>query len=317
MTPTRWCLTLALCLAAACSVGAQPLPDLKTLRAMTPEARGDLLRAAAARRVAPAPGLDTEPPGLQILEVASQVDASAAGTHLPVLVKVIDDRSGLQLVAVEAAHPEAGFAMVDELGLLGGRLSVREHLALRPHPLSRPGIWQVMRVWALDMAGNLMLCELECVRGITGNRHSFRVTGRPQDSQPPTLLAGRIETPRLHLSQPAPGTMDVLPWARVTLTVTDAGGAGVQTAYATACTPEGLDCLVLQAADATGLGSDRRVMRLSGQVWPEMARGSYRLRTLLLRDQAGNQTELLSSDFGGDTDFAAWFGNQRTIEIRR
>jgi hypothetical protein len=249
--------------------------------------------------------------------VGEQVDASVAGAHLPVRVGVIDDRSGLQLIAVEAVHPEAGYAMVDELGLLGGRLHVQERLALRPHPMSRPGIWQVIRVWALDVAGNLMLCELECVRGITGNRHVFSVAGRTLDPLPPAVQAGRIETPRLHLSQPAPGTRDVMPWARLTLTVTDAGGAGVQAAQASACTADGLNCLVLQAADTTAFWRERRVMRLSGQTWAGMPRGTYRLHTLVMRDQSGNQTELLSSDFGGSTDFAVWFGEQRTIDIRR
>ena len=57
-------------------------------------------------------------------------------------------------------------------------------------------------------------------------------------------------------------------------------------------------------------------LSLGGQLPPEQTPGLYSLHSVSLYDAAGNYSEQVSIDFGGNIDFADYFPSTKIVVVR-
>ncbi|MFO1337659.1 MAG: hypothetical protein U1F53_05400 [Burkholderiaceae bacterium] len=314
----------AACLAAAAGV-AVPTQAAVVLgeQALSPQARLQAhQQLSRERRAALGAGgqLDSMPPTLNRFTVEGDVDAQAALPSATLNLSLTDDLSGLQTWIINLVGPSGQMVQrVEGISTGQRRLDGRVSVGAAPVatvPLSRysePGVWTVDSVFVSDAAYNMRIYDHDALAAM--GRASFTVRNDGgYDKLGPRLLAGRIETKRVSLSTPPPGTWEgTLPTMSVGLRVVDDGNtavAGPQDAIAAFCLPDRygncVDRFELQG-HVNEVGRRSASLRLGGQPRADQTPGRYILYYVFLSDLARNATVLTTSVLGGETDFSALF----------
>jgi hypothetical protein len=256
------------------------------------------------------------------------VDAQAAVPSAIANLSITDDLAGLQTWIVTLVGPSGQMVQRVEGRSTGQRrLEGRVSLGAAPVatvPFSRysePGTWTVDSVFISDANYNARYYGRDELAAM--GRTSFTVQNPAGfDKAGPRLLGGVIETRRVSLSTPPPGTWDGTPpvMAAALRTVDDGNGAiaGPAEAIAAFCLPnryhDCVDRFELQG-HANEYGRRSATLRLGGQPRADQTPGQYILQYVVLNDEARNMTVLTSQLAGGETDFSQVFpGTTITIE---
>jgi hypothetical protein len=119
-----------------------------------------------------------------------------------------------------------------------------------------------------------------------------------------------VLTPALSLSTTHPGTNQP-PFAAIKIDVVDSGNtavAGIDRVSATFCLADSSRCISVTDNEASQHHAKSGFLRLGGQISPGYhTPGVYKLHNVSLGDRAGNVQFLMSTEFGGVTDFSAYF----------
>ena len=155
--------------------------------------------------------------------------------------------------------------------------------------------------------------------------HSFTLINNGGfDITPPLFDSGAISTPSVKLSKPPKGTpAGTPPYVAADITVTDQGNgaiSGLYEAIVTMCLPNGTggcrDTMTLDGlTNKTGLLSNTVIT--GTQLRANQTPGQYQVYSLELRDVADNDELLLSSNFGGSTNFHNYFPQGITIFVNQ
>ncbi|HEX5686898.1 MAG TPA: hypothetical protein VFY73_23045 [Ideonella sp.] len=283
-------------------------------RLLPSHAKAWMLRHAAQQKAARAlksqtAGVDTTAPVLTRFESAASVDVTRAMSSISVAVRAADDMSGVRTGWAYASGPSGQLVNVsffDNLPAkkLSGRMASNE-----VSPFLEPGTYTFEAAFVGDVAGNYSSLDQASLAAL--GKATFVVKNTAGfDRTAPALLSGRVSTPHVSLSAKQPGT-DLSAYIGLTMEAADTGNSalsGVRNAYVTYCLLDQSNCFNL-ASDNTGL--PRRAgpvtLRLGGQVDPAWAAGEYHLTWVVTVDYAENNQQLYGTDFGGPTDFNAYF----------
>lgn len=261
--------------------------------------------------------LDTLDPVLTEVVVAPTYNVARTTPPFSILLKGSDDLSGIRTLLLTALGPSGQrVPSLVELDYPATVLNRRIGLGwgLYNGRLLEPGTWVLESARVVDLAGNPAKYNQAALAAL-GSTPFTVVNGGVYDAVAPTLTSGKILTPSISLSGPAVGTSDQAPFAGVKLTVVDTGSttvAGVASAAVAFCLADESRCLDLLAlpnatnSSTVTLTAGQQVSGALGQV-----PGDYLLYEVVLIDQAGNMRELLSTQFGGTTDFSLLFPSTR------
>ena len=302
--------TLGTGLAAAAT--AEPV-DMEALRHMTAAqarawAQQKIASQQATRAQRSTAKVDVVPPVLTAIEAPASVDAMAPASSF-IAIKATDELSGVRWGYAYATGPN-GQSVAAFLGLMLPSKKYTGGMSLSQlTPFSQPGVYTVNDVYLFDLADNVAHFD-EAALAALGGHTSFVVSNtRGYDTKVPVLRTGKILTPQLSLSSTAPGTTKA-PHAAIQISAADVGDtvvSGVSAARADFCTLDESACFSLDANDMRDGTSS--TMRPSGEVSTGLGHlpGEYHLRNMQIFDYAGNSVFLYSTEFGGSTDFSAYF----------
>lgn len=251
---------------------------------------------------------DTMPPSVRAIQVGTAVDLGVTTSQLLVDLTIADDLSGLGDIYLSLSGPNG---LSDHAAMYGGgSTNFRERVAVPLSPFLAPGPWEITAIQGYDRAGNHFYVAEEALRALGNTR--FTVTNKATDTKPPKLLSGKVLTPAVSRSVPVAGTSLPYNEVRAQVMVSDAGNrviSGIAFATLTYCLADASKCIVMSNYARNVYGEAKRTLPLSGSVWPYDTIGSYRLSTVNLRDNAGNERWYTGTEFGGDTDFSAMFSS--------
>lgn len=264
-----------------------------------------------------AAAIDLTLPVLTALSAGSTLDVGKATPPFSVLVKAQDDLSGVLGVAYFATGPSGQRIF----GVLSGDypalgLSRRGGFAqMYVGRLLEPGAWVVTEAAVTDGAGNIATYDSAALAAL-GNTKFKVINPGTYDAVAPTLTSGQILTPTVSLSAFAKGTPNLAPYVGIKLTASDTGStavAGLAGAGATFCVADASRCIDLAVTTPNGGNQPSGTLVLGSQVASVLGQspGDYVLSAVLLWDQAGNVRELVSTAFGGTTNFGKYFASTR------
>lgn len=309
-------LAAGLCVLAQATPAAQSASFAGTgLQAVPSHIRAQIAARASARRASnsqqTAGTLDKLPPTLTAFDALALVDVGVPGSALSVSFKATDDLSGVGWVYAWAYGPSGqmvnvSFAEFVPLTKFGGKM----HSNGIPAFLE-PGVYTFIGAYIEDFAGNGQ--NIDGATLATLGKVSFTVKNKKGfDTTPPTLVSGKIVTPRVDLSIPHAGTEYDPAFVQVAVSATDAGNSavsGVQYASAVFCTIDISACIstVSNSSETDPLASSAN-LRLGTRVSQDMNQpGDYVLQSVMVVDFAGNSKSWYSTVFGGQTDFSTYF----------
>jgi hypothetical protein len=260
---------------------------------------------------------DTTPPAFTSFNAVSAVDVAVPETRITVAFKAVDDLSGVRSGFAWATSPSGHDYQVSFWNnlpgtSLGGKLVSFEALS----PFMEPGTYTFTGAFVSDAAGNSTFLDASGLAAL--GRTTFVVKNRKGfDTTPPKLASATVATPVVSLTGFQPGT-NQLPFVGVVIKATDSGNsavAGVRGIDARYCQLDGSGCFDLLGTDAVEARQALLTMRLGHQLAPTDKAGEYRLQSLHIFDFAGNSEVMLSTEFGGDTDFGAFFASGSAITV--
>lgn len=296
----------------AVPANAEPA-NMDALRHMTASqarawAEQQIARQNATRAERSAAKADVVAPVLTAIEAPAPVDALAPKSSF-IAIKATDDLSGVRWGYAYATGP-SGQSVVAFLGMslpskkYSGGMSMSQLT-----PFSEPGAYVVTDVYLWDLADNMAHFD-EAALAALGGTTSFVVKNEHgYDTKGPILRSGKVLTPQLSLSHMTPGTTKG-PYAALQVNAADIGDtavAGVSAARAEFCIIDYSACFSVDANDMrSGANSS---LRLGGEVNVSNGQlpGEYHLRTLQINDYGDNSLFLMATEFGGGTDFSAYF----------
>ncbi|MGM9487688.1 hypothetical protein [Ideonella sp. YS5] len=286
--------------------------DADALRHMSPRQA----RAALERQVQRSQshssnlGADSTPPVLTAFNAPATFDVGIPDNPMFVPLKATDDRSGVYYAYAYGTGPSGQFVGGSMTNQLPAKSYVGGMEVYTLSGFSEPGTYTFTDLYIADLAGNMR--HLEQAELAALGRTSFVVANkRGHDAQQPVLQAGKVLTPQLSLSASPPGTTHA-PYAGVLLEALDVGAtvvAGVAYASMDFCTLDQSSCFSVWANDTRGSRRAAAIsLRLGGEVSSSsVVAGEYHLRNLWITDYAENTAFLSSTEFGGNTDFSAYF----------
>jgi hypothetical protein len=248
---------------------------------------------------------DTTPPALTVFDAGPTWSMTRGVVPLSILVKGTDDLSGLSHILIEIVGPRGqslfGFADFDSPAKSVSRRVMLN--AFFDGRLIEPGDWNVVRARLVDLAGNPRKVEGAALAAL-GNTV---VNGGTFDNLAPTLVGGQLLTTSVSLSGTAKGTTQA-PFVGLKMTVADSGAtgvAGIASVHAAFCLADESRCLDLMQSAPLGGAATSATVTVGRQVSTVLGHvpGEYLLYEIVLVDHAGNARELLSTAFGGSTDF--------------
>ena len=301
-------------LGASLAVPANAEPaNVEALRHMTASqarawAKQQIARQNANRAERSAARADIVAPVLTAIEAPTSVDALSPASSF-IAIKATDDLSGVRWGYAYATGP-SGQSVVAFLGnslpskKYSGGMSMRELT-----PFSEPGVYAVTDVYLWDLADNMAHFDAAALAALGGTTDFVVKNKRGHDTKAPTLRTGKVLTPQLSLSATTPGTTKG-PYAAMQVNSVDTGDTAVaNVAWASAefCIMDYSACFWLNADDMRGGTSSS--LRMSGEVSVGSGQlpGEYHLRTLQIDDHGRNKLFLMANEFGGGTDFSAYF----------
>lgn len=319
--PAIWALALA---TVAPGLTAAPATQAPDTRAMTPgqrvQAVAEWYRAEHAARAAAAPSQDNQPPVLNRFAIEGDVDAQAPAPAAVADLSITDDLAGVQTWIVTLVGPSGQMVQRVE-GVATGQRRVEGRMSIGAAPVAtvpfsrytEPGTWMVDSLFISDGAYNGRFYGREELAAMGRTSFTVRNPGG-HDKTGPRLLGGVIESKRVSLSTPPPGTWEgTLPNLSAGMRVVDDGNgtiAGPADAIAAFCLPDRyancVDRFELQG-HANEFGRRSATLRLGGQPRADQTPGRYLLQYVVLNDQARNMTVLTTSLLGGETDFSQLF----------
>lgn len=303
---------------AAGGVSAEPMaPSLTVdeLKQLPPALVHRLLQRGwrAPTRTSTQIDLDVTPPTLTAFHAKGRVSANAPADGVLVEVKASDDQSGVSGIQAMAIGPSGHVISTNDTivrpvkvyrGSLGDRFSLTG--------FDEPGTYTF--TWAIvhDFAGNYTQYDQVALAAL--GKVTFEVKNSAgYDYLAPALAAGKIQTPRISLSDTVPGT-DRPPFIGVSIDATDAGNtalAGVNSASAWFCTLDSSRCILASTRYVAAVwppGQAAAKVNMGRALIPDHdAPGNYHLYKVIIDDHAGNLTELTGTEFGGETDFSVYF----------
>lgn len=271
--------------------------------------RATILGALAAASCAGSFGanLDITPPVLLSFKPEAVADATLPSGGFSIDLKASDDLSGIQWIHATAVGPDG-----TQMAFSGWEYSAGKTLSRSLHldglwTYQRPGTYTFVSARLLDAASNAVDYDQAALAALGAT--SFTVKNKGGfDATPPRLVSGKVLTPTLSASAVHPGTEQAAK-AGVEIVAVDAGNtaiSGVGYVSLDFCVISGEACFSLFSR---GLEfkpvPDPVKLRLGASV--SVPPGDYRLRTVGINDQANNSLVLTSTEFGGTTDFSAYF----------
>lgn len=260
---------------------------------------------------------DTTPPALTLFDAGATWSMNRGAVPLSVLVKGTDDLSGLSHILIQAVGPSgqdmAIYASFDyPVKSLSRRVSMSTPFFAGR--LLEPGPWTIVKARLVDWAGNPRKVEGSALTAL-GNTAFTVVNTGAFDNVAPTLTSAQLLTSSVSLSGTAKGTTQA-PFVGIKLGVADSGAsavAGIASVHASFCLADESRCLDLLQSTALGGNAASATITIGRQVSSVLGHvpGEYRLYEIHLVDHAGNLRSLLSTEFGGTTDFGALMGNTR------
>jgi hypothetical protein len=260
---------------------------------------------------------DTTPPTLTQFAAGTTWSMNRGAVPLSVLVKGSDDLSGLSHILIQAVGPSgqglAAYASFDyPVKSVSRRVSMSTPFFAGR--LLEPGAWTIVKARFVDQAGNPRKVEGSALAAL-GNTAFTVVNTGTFDNVAPTLTSAQLLTSAVSLSGTAKGTTKA-PFVGLKLGVADSGAtgtAGIASVHAAFCLADESRCLDMLQSAPLGGNAPSATITIGQQVSPALGHvpGEYLLYELNLIDHAGNIRNLLSTAFGGTTDFGALMGNTK------
>ncbi|WP_374675428.1 hypothetical protein [Ideonella sp.] len=312
--------------ALATALSTPPAAAAEPSMARTPAERLQAARQQAARQRAALPqalaDTDATPPVLERFTVVGDVDARAPVPSATVRMALSDDLSGLQTWIVTLVGPSGQMVQRVE-GVATGQRRVAGGVSVGGSPVAavpftaytEPGTWTVESLFVSDNAYNMRIYDRDMLAAM--GRTSFTVHNPAgHDKEAPRLVRGAVQTPRVSLSTPPPGSWPGrLPYLAAAVHTTDTGNgivAGASSAVLTFCLPDRFgDCvdrfeLPGQVAE---LGREANVIRVGAEARADLTPGRYMLYSVYIEDAGRNFRYMMYSD----TDFSAYFPNPTLV----
>ena len=252
--------------------------------------------------------LDTTPPVLTKLNAPKSVDLSQPAPSLVFSVSATDDLSGLWSLLVAAQGPSGQSLFVGANPWAPTKFSGTIGQGYSLTGFEEPGTYSLSYAYLYVAAGNLAFLSRDELVAL-GGRTEFTIKNKlGYDSTPPQLVGGKILTREASASANHPGT-EMQPIVMATVDVTDTGNTALSGVYFTDlefCLADASHCLLLYGNNEPPRRAATTVT--AGHLLDSSAQpGVYHLRRLSSRDYAGNSIYLVSTQFGGSTDFGAYF----------
>lgn len=307
----------ALALAALTIAGSALAVDVS--KSMSPERRAAYFRALAAMKASgpmPAPGgaIDTTPPQLTSFMLTPPADVAAPFAQIRLDVTATDDLSGVwnYYMTLVGPHGQRLEMYQNYLGLALKNYS--GHAAADTNAYMEPGVWHADYMFVYDLAGNYAYYDATALASL-GNAEISLANGKSKlvDLTLPTFKSGKVLTPDVSVSGHAKGTTQP-PVAAADIVVADAG-SGTQVAFATWCLSDQSYCITTQQQESAR-GVSKETLHTVTQIFPQYPPGDYLLEYLAVIDFAGNDLELVGTDFGGSTDFSQYMPAGHTITLK-
>lgn len=246
---------------------------------------------------------------MTVFDSAPEVDVTSGTAELVASFTATDDLSGVSHGYGHAIGP-SGQVVGIQFYEAFPRKKFSGTMVSGPLPaLLEPGEYQFDFAYVHDVLHNSGRYEGAALAALGNTRFVVKNRGG-YDAKPPTLVTGKVLTSTLSASGHQKGTANEVPRLGISLDATDSGNsaiAGVLSSQAEFCMTDESNCLFLAAEDT---GQPRRAsisLRLGNYLDPDTPVGDYHLRTVYLVDYAGNETKLVGTEFGGTTDFGAYF----------
>lgn len=321
MTPplNRTVLWAALCSGlafAGFAQAAQPAPlSADELRRLAPAQAQALLAKLASpqkRFAQPAAAngtLDTTPPVLTKFSATPSVDVNRPMAAVTGSISATDDLSGVSSFVATAIGPSGQTLFLDGYPWAAKKYTATIGQGYTLTGFEEPGTYTFTYAYLNDVAGNLTYVSQAQLVAL-GGRTSFTVNNKlGYDRTPPQLLGGKILTPLASLSATHPGTTQPT-LLRMSLDLTDTGNtalSGLDTSNAEFCLADESQCFHVHS-NREPLRRSAATVTLARYLEPGYhLPGEYQLRSLGARDYAGNWLYLVSTAFGGTTDFSTTF----------
>lgn len=307
-TPSRWTAAALAVLGLVATAQAGVLPPAE-LQKLPPEAqKAYVLKRVAEQRARQAGGSlasDTTAPTLTAFVAPATV---TAGRPLRVKVTGTDDLSGVSYAGFYANNVNTGesFSIHDNLEVPSTSVTWSPGTSLSPY--QRAGNYVFNWAYVYDAAGNYSYFEGDALAAL-GNVAFTVENTQTADTQAPVLVKGKILTPKVSLSATAPGTEEPA-YAAVQLSLTDSGEgrtSGIVGASVEFCLPYLGDCFSVSADENTPEASKLTMNLGSRPAWYGVRAGKYTMRSVSIRDFAGNNVYLLNKKYGGSVDFTQYF----------
>jgi hypothetical protein len=311
---------LATALVAACAMPAFAQGEAQA-QATPSRALAEFMQEAKARQAAAAAQggpLDHTPPVLHKVDVSGGVNAQVVDQYVTATVKVTDDLSGVASFLVEFRSP-TGTHHVTRLKTTPTplpSLTARVTVGAAPYsdpPFMRfaePGTWIVDDLKAMDAAGNIAEYNESELRFVSGHHTFFVSNSGGYDIVPPQLASGVILTPNVRLSKAPPGLpQGTPPYVGAEVSITDSGNGVVSGSHEgnlKFCLPGCADSFVMNGL-TNRTGTFANTLGVGTQLRQGQTPGNYVIYSLELVDSAGSHRLLISSDFGGGTNFHNYF----------
>lgn len=255
---------------------------------------------------------DTTAPVLNSFHTgAATVNAAHADAQAKVTVDLSDDMSGIVDVYVRATSPSGTqtiFGYDKNMNFL--TKSYHRVVNVDMRAFSEPGVWTITQIGAVDAAGNSMVMDGPELAAL-GSSTTFTVTNvNGGDIVPPTLVSGSIVKTSISLSTPPVGATSGKPLLGVKILAQDTANGGFPVSGATQvwtafCLSDMSNCIYPGAVE-TDAGLSQTSFNVSFRVYT-IPVGKYYLYSVEMQDSAGNDSYMLSTKFGGTTDFTTLF----------
>jgi hypothetical protein len=260
--------------------------------------------------------LDTTPPALTAFSAPATFTQTGLQIPLVVSYTATDDLSGVSQFYAWAAGP--GGQRLDVFVSLGYPALKIAGFASSGSVTSflQAGTYTFVGANVTDLAGNVSSYDQAALSALGNVTVTVQNSGK-FDAHSPVLDSGQILTPVVSLSSSDPGTSQP-PFVGASIKVTDAGDtavAGLRYIDATFCLADSSHCFTMSSWQPTAVETRQATLRVGYQLNRSIdVPGVYELANVSIGDYAANNQYLQSIDFGGSTDFTAYFPTT-TIEL--